>query len=437
MFINEINQGESMKRLNYMEQTGINEVISEIQSVDKKLYNEKIFFGMAFYKTGDTLKPSFGIVKFFEKGTPLPIDVEYHYDDFIIIRKGISYEDLLDVMNKIKEGSEITIPSGLKFTSKLDSWQSSYVFSNQDWGYIEHEYPGKYFQSNFTAGTNGSIPNYAIAGKDIPPYPNGERALQHIFGLKHLWQLQLMFVINIPDFSAKIDSLKISDKEIHVEVRSNHISEDDLRIQYYVSGEGSTTTNQSIKLRDGVIKLENEPNEILIILIDKNGNVIDKKHTSLQYVEGDPSIRIETPSFSILQMISLGEGKHIEFKSKLGNPEPFVESIVAFANTEGGRILVGVDNNSNRVKGFGDPNKIKETVTNWISEFCDPKVDAHFEYSEELDVLIIGVPEGKDKPYDLKGKGPFLRVGATNRIASRTERDNMSRRDNVAHPLTL
>lgn len=423
-----------MKRLNYMEQTGINEIISEIKSVDKKLYNEKILFGMAFYKTMGVLKPSFGIVKFFEKGNALPADLEYHYDDFIIIRKGVSYEDLLDIMNKIKEGSEITTISALKFISKQEGWEASYVFSNQDWGYLEHEYPGKYFQSRFTTGTDGFIPNYPIAGKDIPPYPNGERALQHIFGLKHVWQLQRMFVISIPDFSAKIDSLTISDKEIHVEVRTNSIPDDDLRIQYYVSGEGFTTTNRSAKLRDSTIKLENEPNEILVILIDKNGNVIDKKQTSLQYVESDPSIKIKTPSFSILQMMSLGEGKHIEFKSRLGHHDPFVESVVAFANTEGGRILVGVDNNGKRVKGINDPKITQETIINWISEYCDPKIDAHFEYSEELEILVVGVPEGKNKPYDAKGRGPFLRVGATNRIASRAERENMSKRDNVIPP---
>lgn len=46
-----------MKRLNYMEQTGINEVISEIKSVDKKLYNEKILFGM--YLCGNKILFSF------------------------------------------------------------------------------------------------------------------------------------------------------------------------------------------------------------------------------------------------------------------------------------------------------------------------------------------------------------------------------------------
>lgn len=427
-----------MKRLNWMEQTGIAEVISELKAVDKKLYNEKILFGMALYKKGDVLKPSFGIMKFFEKGTTLPTDIEYHYDDFIIIRKGISYEDLLDIINKIKESSEITISPKLKFISKQESWEASYVFSNQDWGYIEHEYPGRYFQSRFTTDIDGFIPNYPVAGKDAPPYPNGEKAIQHIFGLKkHLWQFQRIFLISMPDFGARIESIKISDKEIHVDVRTNSIPEDDLRLQYYVSGEGFTTTNYSTKLRDGTITLKDEPNEILIILIDKNGKVIDKKQTSLQYVESDPSIRIETPSFSILQMMSLGEGKHIEFKSRLDHPEPFAESIVAFANTEGGRILVGVDDNGKRVKGFDDLNKTQQTITNWIAEYCDPKIEPHFEYSEELEILVIGIPEGKNKPYDLKGKGPFLRVGATNRIASRTERENMSKRDDVSRTVTL
>jgi ATP-dependent DNA helicase RecG len=48
-------------------------------------------------------------------------------------------------------------------------------------------------------------------------------------------------------------------------------------------------------------------------------------------------------------MLIAKEGKEIEFKSKLDSE--FLESIVAFANTDGGTILLGVDNRAN-VIGF-------------------------------------------------------------------------------------
>jgi len=38
-----------------------------------------------------------------------------------------------------------------------------------------------------------------------------------------------------------------------------------------------------------------------------------------------------------------GEGLHVEFKKKVAHPEKIVREIIAMANTEGGYLLIGVD----------------------------------------------------------------------------------------------
>ncbi|MDR1782983.1 MAG: ATP-binding protein, partial [Dysgonamonadaceae bacterium] len=59
----------------------------------------------------------------------------------------------------------------------------------------------------------------------------------------------------------------------------------------------------------------------------------------------------------------LKETQHIEFKPRFN--EDVIETLVAFANTRGGRILVGVDDNGKPLKKFTVG---KESLQNWVNE---------------------------------------------------------------------
>lgn len=51
--------------------------------------------------------------------------------------------------------------------------------------------------------------------------------------------------------------------------------------------------------------------------------------------------------FELQRIVAEGEGHHLEFKRKAAHPEKIVCEMIAFANTEGGTILIGVDDNGN------------------------------------------------------------------------------------------
>jgi len=61
--------------------------------------------------------------------------------------------------------------------------------------------------------------------------------------------------------------------------------------------------------------------------------------------------------------MQLKENESTEFKSSFG--DSVIESLVAFANTNGGRILVGVDDRGNPVKGFSFGT---ESLQKWVNE---------------------------------------------------------------------
>jgi len=49
------------------------------------------------------------------------------------------------------------------------------------------------------------------------------------------------------------------------------------------------------------------------------------------------------------------EGKTLEFKRDLSSPKNMLKTLVAFANTAGGRLLIGIEDDSREVEGVEDP----------------------------------------------------------------------------------
>jgi ATP-dependent DNA helicase RecG len=56
----------------------------------------------------------------------------------------------------------------------------------------------------------------------------------------------------------------------------------------------------------------------------------------------------------LVTLLSRNEGKTLEFKRDLSSPQNVLKAIVAFANTSGGVILLGVEDKTKRVRGIQD-----------------------------------------------------------------------------------
>lgn len=110
-----------------------------------------------------------------------------------------------------------------------------------------------------------------------------------------------------------------------------------------------------------------------------------------------------------------GEGLKVEFKEKLANLD---REIVAFANTVGGVIYLGVDD-SGKIVGVTIDNAFKSQVAD-IAHNCDPsiKIKLH-EYRKEK-VLAVHVESGNDKPYRCK-EGFYIRNGPSTQKLKRDE----------------
>lgn len=114
-------------------------------------------------------------------------------------------------------------------------------------------------------------------------------------------------------------------------------------------------------------------------------------------------------------ILSEGESLKAEFKEKVAHLD---REIVAFANTSGGTIYIGV-RDDNTILGVTINNKLKSQVVD-IARNCDPSISINFiEYTDEQ-VLAVVVDEGNDKPYRCRD-GFFIRLGPTSQKLKRNE----------------
>ena len=113
-------------------------------------------------------------------------------------------------------------------------------------------------------------------------------------------------------------------------------------------------------------------------------------------------------------LLALGEGFTTEFKRSM--PSDLGREICAFANANGGVILIGVDD-AGTVVGVGDHNRLKSQVQN-VARSADPPVAVEVESNG--DVLCVTVPEQHGKPYSFGGRF-FIREGASCQQLSRDE----------------
>ncbi|MFQ5685814.1 MAG: helix-turn-helix domain-containing protein [Candidatus Scalindua sp.] len=117
-------------------------------------------------------------------------------------------------------------------------------------------------------------------------------------------------------------------------------------------------------------------------------------------------------------LVQEGEGLTVEYK---GRYTPRIDrDIVAFANSKGGLLLLGVDD-AGRVVGEKLTNKMKAEI-NAIARNCDPSIHLK-DIRQAGKIVVIEVAEGDEKPY-ASSSGYFRRLDAvTQKMTQREVRE--------------
>lgn len=114
-------------------------------------------------------------------------------------------------------------------------------------------------------------------------------------------------------------------------------------------------------------------------------------------------------------ILKTGESFFLEFKENVD--KSLAKEIVAFSNSQGGKILIGLTDNG-ETKGIRITNKLKSQIFD-AGRNCDPPIEIKLSTYKNR-ILVVEVPEGDKKPY-LCSQGFFVRNGPNSQKLSRDE----------------
>jgi ATP-dependent DNA helicase RecG len=127
----------------------------------------------------------------------------------------------------------------------------------------------------------------------------------------------------------------------------------------------------------------------------------------------------------LLEIIANGENSGVEFKRDDLRPEQLAKEVAAMANFQGGRLLLGVEDDGT-ITGI-QRNSLEEWVMNVFQDKIHPMILPFYEEVRLDDgkvVAIVSFPVGISKPYVVRDRGRedvYIRVGSTSRLATREQ----------------
>lgn len=136
----------------------------------------------------------------------------------------------------------------------------------------------------------------------------------------------------------------------------------------------------------------------------------------------------------IKDLVKMGEGTKLEFKKEITNLPKIAKTLVAFSNTQGGRLLIGIDDHGLIVGIDADEEMYMLEKAN--RELCVPPVTLSYEmyemdHPEDFDqegplILLVNVAHSQTKHSFKDKKGtltPYLRIAAQNMPENQTDRN--------------
>ena len=110
----------------------------------------------------------------------------------------------------------------------------------------------------------------------------------------------------------------------------------------------------------------------------------------------------------LLKLIEEGENLHCELKLRFSSHEKIAREIIAFANTKGGYLIFGVDDDKTIV-GVQSEKGETELINETIQRYCEPPIKINIEYIELFgkEIVVVEILESDIKPHRLQDYSDF------------------------------
>lgn len=243
--------------------------------------------------------------------------------------------------------------------------------------------------------------------------------------------------IAIPDARARITSVEWLPARIRV-VGEFAVPRDDFEVQAVLQllGRREHAIAQHPN-SEGVVEWAVDPAVVRaeIFVVHSNGDLLWQTDVPNTGSKINTSVQAHSTQELAEREVSAGESDQVEYKPFLiegdegTKPAEFIRTIVAFSNSAGGRLYIGVRDDSSLegrrqfLKAAGtDPDKAESTLKSRLAKMIGDKIKpVPKNYSIEAveiagePVLVVTIPRGEDGPYANHENDIFVRKGGTNR----------------------
>jgi hypothetical protein len=359
-----------------------------------------------------------------EKCTPAE---KLDYGNFVLVEDVIGVNDLTKELEQLITEEKFTIKGHtLKKDESIYFEEGRPVESGNE--LFNVEWSSNVYMVRINERSRTHIPSEPLLTLRNPLFPDAYHAIKNRIGFdlsKHDGLIGKIIIL-LPNYRAKIKTVKIKSKQLDIEIETKEIDLKDLLGKVWCEGGEGEETQKDISFDQPqkTISLGYTPKDVCVYLLSKSkGEVIDYwQRLSRRFPK---EMRIDMTTDEMLELIKEGENQTVEFKEKV-EANKLAKELVAFANTNDGIILIGVDDEGS-IKGVKD--KIsEEKIRNIAQENCNPSTQLEtMEYTiYNQKILAIFVAQGRHKPY-LRNDGKlFVRRGSTSRPADSTEITELS-----------
>jgi hypothetical protein len=360
---------------------------------------------------------------------------EFDYGDIVLLKTTITIENLIELISSLPQG-----PGSFKIGNRsinidatLEQCYDYLPFDNarSDNNFVD--IPWKFTKCEYAKRTNVIHYHSSLTAAKLPFFPDRRSVLRDFIGINTddcTRTFGVFFIL--PDYSSRIKEVIIGSTTLKVNIETRYKKNTDVIGKLYCSN-GTMVMQDDIVFDckeangdfSGTINIEQNTNHFQIVLLSKIDNsILDKREINFGWTLPE-GVFIDIPDYNLEVLIKNGENQTTEFKKTIGDGHEFAETVVAFANSQGGIIIIGVDNKTNIV-GLDNRDHIN-TITNIISSLCEPTIEYYPEERslQQKELVLVKVMEGRNKPYSLRDRGVYIRAHATDRIATRFELDEI------------
>lgn len=243
--------------------------------------------------------------------------------------------------------------------------------------------------------------------------------------------------IFLPQYGARISGVASSEKRVNIVIDRHKGLAGELVVMGCFRCEGRMIHREkTVSGRRCNFDLPSRPTDAYIVVLGG-----EKREFLCEWSGGENEIKIsEKSSMYWLKMVQQGEGEKVEFKH-YANPvkpdEPYLslmeardlaKEFVAFANSEGGMVILGVDDEG-EICGVDEPRKVADKVSQVAVGSCIPPVPVRIESRRvgEMVILVVIVEPGDKLFLRKKDMAAYVRSGATSRRAGPREIEEIVR----------